>query len=167
MNPTDPYPLLARFNRWVNRRFYGLLAGLDDAERKRDRRAFFGSIHHTLNHLLVVDRLWLDRLQGRSNEIRGLDQVLHEDFGELREARERMDERIIGYVEGLDAAALARPLRYEFISGSVAETPVHLLLITLFNHQTHHRGQIHALMTQAGLKPSDSDVIDYLEDGGS
>ena len=152
MNPTDPYPLLA---------------ALEDAERKRDRRVFFGSIHDTLNHLLVVDQLWLDRLQGRINEIRALNQVLYEDFDALRAARERMDERIIRYVEGLDAAALARPLRYGFISGTEAETPVHLLLITLFNHQTHHRGQIHALMTQAGLKPPDSDVIDYLADGGS
>jgi uncharacterized damage-inducible protein DinB len=167
MNPTDPYPLLARFNRWVNRRYYALLAALADAERKRDRRAFFGSIHNTLNHLLVVDQLWLDRLQGRSNEIRALNQVLYEDFDALRAARERMDERIIRYVEGLDAAALARSLRYEFISGAAAETPLHLLLVTLFNHQTHHRGQIHALMTQAGLKPPDSDVIDYLDEGGS
>lgn len=167
MRPTDPYPTLARFNRWVNRRQYALLASLDDAERKRDRRAFFGSIHHTLNHLLVVDRLWLDRLEGRVNELRGLDQVLHEDFAELREARERMDERIIGYVDGLDAAALARPLRYKFISGTEAETPLYLLLITLFNHQTHHRGQVHALMTQAGLRPAGADVIDYLDEDGA
>ena len=164
MRPTDPYPTLARFNRWVNRRHYAQLAALDDAERKRDRRAFFGSIHNTLNHLLVVDQLWLDRLEGRSNEIRGLNEVPHEDFDALREARERMDERIIQYVDGLDAAALSRPLRYKFISGTAAETPLYLLLVTLFNHQTHHRGQVHALMTQAGLRPPDSDVIDFLDE---
>ena len=77
-----------------------------------------------------------------------------------------MDERIIRYVEGLDAAALARPLRYSFVSGAEAETPVHVVLITLFNHQTHHRGQIHALLTQAGIRPPDSDIIDYLDEGG-
>jgi uncharacterized damage-inducible protein DinB len=164
MKPTDPYPTLARFNRWVNRRHYGVLAGLADAERKRDRRAFFGSIHNTLNHLLVVDQLWLDRLQHRTNAIRGLDQVLHEDFALLREAREGMDKRLIAYVDGLDPAALARPLRYRFVSGAEAETPVHLILATLFNHQTHHRGQVHALMTQAGLRPPDCDVIDFLDD---
>jgi len=165
MGPTDPYPLLARFNRWVNRRFYGLVEPLGDLERKRDRGAFFGSIHNTLNHLLVVDILWLDRLEGRRNNIRGLGQVLHEDFATLREARAAMDERIIGYVEGLDAAALARPHRYSFVSGAEAETPVHVILMTLFNHQTHHRGQIHALLTQAGIRPPDSDVIDYLDEG--
>lgn len=167
MRPTDPYPTLARFNRWVNRRQYALLETLDDAERKRDRRAFFGSIHNTLNHLLVVDQLWLDRLQRRTNGIRGLDEVLHQDFAGLRAARERMDERLIAYVDGLDAATLARPVRYKFISGTEAETPLHLLLITLFNHQAHHRGQIHALMTQAGLRPADADIIDYLDDGGT
>ena len=167
MRPTDPYPTLARFNRWVNRRQYALLETLDDAERRRDRRAFFGSIHNTLNHLLVVDQLWLDRLQRRTNGIRGLDEVLHQDFAGLRAARERMDERLIDYVDGLDAAALARPVRYQFISGTEAETPLHLLLITLFNHQAHHRGQIHALMTQAGLRPADADIIDYLDDGGT
>ena len=167
MGPTDPYPLLGRFNRWVNRRFYALADGLGDADRKRDRGAYFGSIHNTLNHLLVVDRLWLDRLEGRSNDIKGLDEVLHADFAALRAAREAMDERIIRYVAGLDAAALARPLRYKFFSGTEAETPVHLVLITLFNHQTHHRGQLHALFTQAGIRPPDSDIIDYLDEGGS
>jgi uncharacterized damage-inducible protein DinB len=166
MGPTDPYPLLARFNRWVNRRFYALAEGLGDAERKRDRGAFFGSIHNTLSHLLVVDRLWLDRLEGSSNEIRGLDEVPYADFAELRAARAAMDERIIRYVDGLDAAALARPHRYRFISGTEAQTPVHLILITLFNHQTHHRGQIHAMFTQAGVRPPDSDVIDYLAEAG-
>lgn len=166
MRPTDPYPLLARFNRWVNRRFYALAEGLGDAERKRDRGVFFGSIHNTLNHLLVVDRIWLDRLESRTNEIRGLDEVPYADFAELSAAREAMDARLIRCVEGLDPAALARPHRYKFVSGAEAETPVHLILITLFNHQTHHRGQVHALFTQAGLRPPDSDIIDYLDEGG-
>jgi uncharacterized damage-inducible protein DinB len=166
MDPTDPYPLLARFNRWVNRRFYGLMAGLPDAERKRDRGAFFGSIHNTLNHLLVVDRLWLDRLEGRSNDIARLDTVLHDGFEPLAAERATVDERLIAYVDGLDATALAKPLRYRFISGTEAETPLHLVLITLFNHQTHHRGQVHALLTQLGMRPADSDIIDYLDDPG-
>lgn len=167
MNPTDPYPLLARFNRWVNRRFYALIATLPEAELKRDRRAFFGSIHGTLNHLLVVDRLWLDRLEGKSNTIRSLDEVLHAAFDALAAERAAMDERLIAHVDGLDAAALARPLRYRFISGAEAETPVHLVLMTLFNHQAHHRGQTHALMTQAGLRPPASDIIDYLAETGA
>lgn len=166
MGPTDPYPLLARFNRWVNRRFYGLVAGLPEAEQKRDRGAFFRSIHNTLNHLLVVDRLWLDRLEGRSNDIAGLDTVLHDELGPLAAERAAVDERLIAYVDGLDAATLAKPLRYRFISGAEAETPLHLVLITLFNHQTHHRGQIHALLTQLGVRPPDSDIIDYLDDPG-
>lgn len=164
MNPTDPYPLLARFNRWVNRRFYDLAASLPEAERKRDRQAFFGSIHNTLNHLLVVDRLWLDRLEGKSNAIRGLDEVLHDAFEPLAAERGAVDERLIAYIDGLDAAGLAKPLRYRFISGAEAETPLHLVLITLFNHQTHHRGQVHVLLTQAGLRPPDSDIIDYLDE---
>ncbi|MFW5926109.1 MAG: DinB family protein, partial [Myxococcota bacterium] len=101
MNPTDHYRALARYNTWMNQRIYGLCADrLDDAARKRDEGAFFGSIHGTLNHLLLADRAWMRRFtgdrdkfasrdgEGRVIEIRALDQELYADFAELRRQRE-------------------------------------------------------------------------------
>lgn len=160
----NEFPMLARFNQWVNRRFYDHCAKLSDEEFRRDRQAFFGSIHNTLNHLLVVDRLWLDRIEGVENNIRALNQILYEDFGELRVAREKEDEHIVEIVDSMDEARLKQILAYTLISGATGETPIHLILITLFNHQTHHRGQVHTMLTQAGIRMPGSDIIDYLDD---
>jgi uncharacterized damage-inducible protein DinB len=160
----NPYPTLARFNRWVNGRHYECCARLSDGERKRDRHAYFGSIHNTLNHLLVVDRLWLNRMEGKPNGIAALDQILFADFEEMRRARAAEDDRLVALVDGRDEAALAGEVAYRFTSGAPAATPLHQILMTLFNHQTHHRGQVHAMLTQAGIRPPDCDVIDFLEE---
>src|SRR4051794_30228644 len=71
---------LARYNAWANERLYAACGELADTERKAPRPAFFGSIHRTLNHLLVGDRVWLSRLAGEAHGIASLDQELYEDF---------------------------------------------------------------------------------------
>jgi uncharacterized damage-inducible protein DinB len=86
--------MLARYNALANRRLYEACARLGGAERKKERPAFFGSIHGTLNHVLVGDRIWLARFGGEGTPSTGLDAVLYEDFDELRRAREHEDERI-------------------------------------------------------------------------
>lgn len=160
-------PLMARFNGWANERLYGAVAQLPEAERKRDRKAFFGSIHNTLNHLLVVDRLWCGRIAGVEHGIRSLDQILYADFDSLRAARKVEDERLIALVDGLDEAQLAAPTSYRRIIGDgEARTRRDHILITLFNHQTHHRGQVHAMLTQADIVPPPLDVIFYLDEIG-
>lgn len=161
----NEFPLLARFNRWVNARYYACCATLSDAERRRERGAFFGSIHRTLNHILVVDRLWLGRIEGAASGIASLDQILYDDFDDLRSARAHEDERLIAFVDGLTSQELERVVRYRFIDGTPAATPLHLIFVTLFNHQAHHRGQVHALLTQTGAQVPGSDVIDFLLEG--
>lgn len=157
------FPMLARFNAWANERLYGSCAELDDGERKRDRKAFFGSIHHTLNHLLVVDRLWLGRIEGVDSGIVSLDQVLYDDFEALRQARRREDARIVAVVDGIPETRLPQKIAYRRMSAArdLQEKPLEILLITLFNHQTHHRGQIHTLLTQAGIDPPALDIINF------
>ena len=131
---------------------------------RADRRVYFGSVHHTLNHLLVVDRLWTGRIEGIDRGIRALDQILYDDFAALRDARREEDARLIDLVERLGEARLEQPVRYQRMIGTgVVEARAGDLLLTLFNHQTHHRGQIHALLTQAGIVPPPLDVIFYLE----
>ncbi len=160
-------PLMARFNRWANTRVYACVAGLDEEAYRRDRGAFFGSIHHTLNHLLVVDRLWTARIQDRESGIESLDQILFDDFESLKAAREEEDDRFIALVGGLSDAELEAPVRYRRIIGDgVEEARAGHILITLLNHQTHHRGQVHAMLTQAGVTPPPLDVIFYLDEIG-
>ena len=110
------FDMLARYNAWANRRLYDAAAKLSDADYRADRGAFFKSVHGTLNHLLVGDRIWMRRFTGQGEAPTRLDAILHEDFGELRAAREAEDARILGYVEGLNESDLAGRLRYRTIS---------------------------------------------------
>ncbi len=158
-------PLLAGYNRWANERVYQACSVLTDESYRQDRGAFFGSIHNTLNHLLVVDRIWLGRLLGQATpELVGLNQCLHDDFAALRTDRSAEDQRLIDVVESLDETALGELVTYRFVDGRSAATPRHLILITLFNHQTHHRGQVHTMLTQAGVDVPPLDIIVYAND---
>lgn len=158
------FPMLARFNAWANERLYASCAELADAERKRERKAFFGSIHHTLNHLLVVDRLWLGRIEGMDSGIESLDQVLYDDFEALRQARRREDARIVAVVDGIPESRLQQKIAYRRMSAAKdrQEKSLEILLITLFNHQTHHRGQVHNMLSQAGIEPPALDIINFM-----
>ena len=160
-------PLMARFSAWVNRRLYESVSRLPDDAYRADRGAYFGSVHRTLNHLLAVDRLWLGRIEGLEHGIEILDQILHDDFETLRHACEAEDRRLVGLVDGLDEARLSEPVTYERMIGTGRETVrTDHILITLLNHRTHHRGQVHAMLTQAGIEPAPWDVVFYLEEVG-
>ncbi|MDP6774546.1 MAG: DinB family protein, partial [Rhodospirillales bacterium] len=113
----NQFSLMARFGGWANERLYGAVSGLSEDAYRKDGGAFFGSIHNTLNHLLVVDRLWTGRIEGRDRGITALDQILHDDFSSLREARTAEDRRLIDEVDGLSDAALERPVTYRRIIG--------------------------------------------------
>src|SRR5271155_2581424 len=96
--------MFGKYNAWANQRLCDAAAGLSDADYRRDRGAFFKSMHGTLNHLLVTDRIWMQRFTGGGTAPDRLDAILFEDLGALREAREAEDRRIVAYVEGLDEA---------------------------------------------------------------
>ena len=163
----EHFRLLAGFNAWANERIYDSVALLTDEAYRSPRGAFFGSIHNTLNHLLVVDRLWTGRIAGIDRDIRALDQILHENFDALRAARRLEDSRLVDLAEGLDPEALERLVRYQRIIGDGdEEARVGHILATLFNHQTHHRGQVHVLLTQADVVPPPLDVIYFLDEIG-
>ena len=150
---------LAEYNAWANRRIYEACAQLSDAERKAVRPCFFGSIHRTLNHILVGDRLWLSRLTGGDSGFISLDQELYSDFGELRAARVTEDERLIGVVGSYDEAELAGVLSYRSTEGEERRLPLIQILGHVFNHQTHHRGQVHALLSGTAVAPPSLDLI--------
>ena len=153
---------LAAYNRWSNVRLYDACAGLGDAARKQDRGAYFSSIHNTLNHILVGDRAWLDRVEGIDTGPVTLDAVLFDDFDALRQARAAEDDRIDRVLMGLDETRMAGDLSYRNVAGESHRTPLHLVLTHLFNHQTHHRGQVHGMLSQAGASPPELDLIYYV-----
>jgi uncharacterized damage-inducible protein DinB len=159
--------LMARFNAWANDRLYGCVAGLSEEAYRKDRKAYFGSIHNTLNHLLVVDRLWTCRLKGTDHGIKSLDQILYNDFDSLRAARQAEDQALVALVDGLSEEGLQSPVTYRRMIGEGTHTTRRdHILITLYNHQTHHRGQVHAMLTQQGIDPPPLDVIYLLEELG-
>lgn len=150
---------LAQYNAWANWRIYEACAQLVDDERKAPRACFFGSIHRTLNHILLGDRLWLSRLTARESGIGRLDQELYSDFDELRAARVTEDERLIGVVGSYDEAELAGALSYRSTEGEDKRVPLIQILGHVFNHQTHHRGQVHALLSGTAVAPPSLDLI--------
>jgi len=151
---------MARYNRWMNERVYGHCENLSDAERKTDRGAFFRSVHGTLNHLLLGDRLWLGRFLAREFRVTTLADELYGDFSELRRERARTDAEILEWVETLDEKRLAAPLKFRSIVGNRDRSfPLWFAVQHFFNHQTHHRGQVTTLLMQSGVDPGVTDLM--------
>lgn len=157
---TDQARAMAAYNRWMNERLYAVCERLSDGERRRDRGAFFKSIHGTLDHLLLADRLWLGRFLGEPFHADALDQQLYEEFHELWVERRKTDVRIVQWANGLSDDILAGELCY---TGMVNPAPrrcaMWVAVTHFFNHQTHHRGQLTTLLTQCGLAYGVTDLI--------
>jgi uncharacterized damage-inducible protein DinB len=170
MNATERYRMFAGYNAWANERLYAAAARLSDADYRADRGAFFKSMHGTLNHLLVGDRIWMRRFTGEGPAPMQLDAILFNDLAFLHEARRTEDQRIAGYVEGLDEATLDGEFTYRTITNPTTITqPLAPALDHFFNHQTHHRGQAHCLLTSISgreLAPS-LDLILFQRETGS
>ncbi len=142
------YSMFAGYNAWCNARLYAAAAAVPDAEYRADRGAFFRSLHGTLNHLLVGDRIWMHRFTGGGDLPKSLDAILCNELAALRAAREVEDARIIRYIDGLSEDDLSGTIRYRtFVNPAIIEQPLAPALDHFFNHQTHHRGQAHALLS--------------------
>ncbi len=155
--------LRAEHNQWVNQRLYDVVATLSDEDYFADRGAFFGSIHNTLNHILLGDTIWMHRIDGQGEIPKGgLDAVLHDTFAATRAAREELDARIIASVDALDEAALAAPVRFKARNGDDVAIATDLMVANLFNHEVHHRGQVHAMLTGLGKEVPPLDFFPFL-----
>jgi len=153
VNVANHFQLLARYNTLANQRIYETCDRLSDGERKQIRPAFFKSIHGTLNHIMVSDRIWLARFAGKTIPSTGLDAILYADFHELWQVRITEDERIESFAANIEDEFLQGTIQYVNNQGKKYDDPVFLLVAHFFNHQTHHRGQIHDLLTQTNVKP--------------
>lgn len=152
---------MAAYNAEMNRRVYGAALRLPDAERRADRGVFWRSIHGTLNHILWGDRTWLARFglgSPPAGPIADSDRLIAE-FDALRAARQAFDAEIVAWAAALEPAALTGDLRWW--SGAMGRDmvkPRALCVVQIFNHQTHHRGQVHALLTRAGEATGATDL---------
>lgn len=174
MGLAEQYRALAAYNYWMNERLYALCATLSDEDRKRDLKAFFGSIHSTLNHLLLADRRWLRRLVGDPNAFpsldaqgipiqeTSLDQILYEDFDTLKRERETTDRAIMAWADGVDDVRLYGTMTYSTIGGHEMSHAVWVAATQVFNHQTHHRSQVITLLTQLGHSFGVTDFLQFM-----
>jgi uncharacterized damage-inducible protein DinB len=152
---------MARYNSWQNENLYSAADRLSDEARRQDRGAFFGSIHATLNHVLWADELWISRFAAMPRTSAGIAEstALRAGWDDLRRDRAEFDRRIVTWADGLDDDWLAQD--HSYYSGAVKREivkPRWVLVTHFFNHQTHHRGQVHCMLTQAGVRPGDTDL---------
>ena len=147
MKTTDSFRQLGAYNRWANSRQYAAAPDLSEQGYRLHIGVFFGTLHGTLNHLLLTDRLWLKRLTGEGDHPIRLEEILYEDRSALTRARIAEDNRLIAVVDKYDEAALADLHSYKTTSGMPQSQVLADILLHLFNHQTHHRGQAHTCLS--------------------
>lgn len=177
MSSLDHFRLMAPYNAWMNTKIYDTAERLTSEELGRDRGAFFGSILGTLNHLVASDLIWFGRLAAHPPfagriDLAGLPQptglrfIVSEDLARLRPVRERLDRLIVGFVDGLSETDIAGTLDYRRTDGTPQRKLLSSVLSHIFNHQTHHRGQVTTLLSQAGVDVGITDLLALIPDAG-
>ena len=152
---------MARYNRWQNENLYGAANTLGDTARRQERGSFFGSIHATLSHILWADQLWMSRLSDWQKPDSGISSStdMFDDWNVLGTERAAADQKFITWADNAEQADIDGDLHW--YSGAMGQDMVQakaICIMQVFNHQTHHRGQVHAMLTAAGAKPDDTDI---------
>ena len=168
----DNYRFLSRYNRWMNQRLYAACEALTDAERKQERGAFFSSVHHTLTHLVMADKMWLQRFAAQGSVFAELPAALlampegadyssdlHPDWQDLRQTRDALDAAVELWLADMSPDFLLSTMRYANTKGVQRAHPAWQAMTHFFNHQTHHRGQVTTLLAQAGVDMGVTDLI--------
>jgi uncharacterized damage-inducible protein DinB len=170
MSQKQNFQLLAIYNQWINEKVFAASAKLDSSILVQDSGAFFKSILGTLNHILVADILWLKRFADHPAKFQSLDYVrsvadpkeltdiLFESLEPLTQARNKMDTMIIAFLEEVSEEDLESVLSYKNVKGDPFQRKLSWLLMHLFNHQTHHRGQVTTLLFQRGIDVGVTDL---------
>ena len=158
MDLLDGFRMLAGYNRIANERIYEQCSQLEPEEYLLARSGSFGSVHGLLNHVLLGDRIWMSRFAGAGNTTPPLNSVLHERFADLRSARREEDARIVAFFETANSDFLQRQIPYINNQGKSYVESASVAVLHFFNHQTHHRGQIHVMLSQTPVKPPSLDL---------
>jgi len=158
MDLRNHFRMLARYNRIANERLYEKCAQLSDAEYRKQRQGSFGSIHGLLNHILRGDRIWMSRFEGGGHTTPALNTVLFDDFCALRAARAEQDAHIESFFAGLSEDFAGVSYRYVNSEGKDYVETAPVAFSHFFNHQTHHRGQVHVMLSQTNVTPPSLDL---------
>ena len=160
MTTVQIFKVQAQYNRWMNEHFYGLCDTISDEKRKRDMGAFFNSVHGTLNHLLLGDKIWMSRFLQTSFEIESLDQELYSDYGELKKERKIVDKEIFDYINSLNEKVIEGLISFtSHVQKARRKFVLRDCLLHFFHHQTHHRGQLSTLISQLGIDIGVTDLM--------
>jgi uncharacterized damage-inducible protein DinB len=158
MDTLHLFQMLARYNREANQRLYAACEQISDEEYRRQRAGSFGSIHALLNHILLGDRIWMSRFAGGGQTTPPLNTVLFDDFCALRSAREQEDTAMEAFFRSADSAFLSKSFSYTNSRGRHCIDAAIPSVLHMFNHQTHHRGQVHVMLSQTGTQPPSLDM---------
>lgn len=170
MSLASDFQLMARYNQWMNGRLYATAGAMDAADLRADRGAFFGSILATLDHILAADAHWLSRFAASFPQLASLEPlrrrplpelvrgITFPDLARLREDRDAMDEVLVRFTHEATDATYACPMRYVNSAGEAYTREAGLVLRHVFNHQTHHRGQVTTLFSQCGMDVGVTDL---------
>ena len=159
MIDTEYCRLMATYNSWMNRKVYAVCVALPESDLYKDRGAFFKSIYLTLNHIAYADLAFLSRFTGDPTKVPALAEDLFGSFAALQTERQRLDDRLAQWADSLTAEWLARSLTYTSKVDGRARTVPHWVLVShIFNHQTHHRGQVTTMLTQLGRDIGGTDI---------
>ncbi len=157
MNTVLPYRSMAYNNAWANHRLLTACLGLSPDAFAAPRTGFFPSLRATLNHILIIDRFYVDAMEGGTLGLAAFaDPEPYGEVGALRDAQAEVDGRLIAVVESLDTASLERIVSVHR-GASVQRERMHRLLLHLFQHQIHHRGQAHAMLSGTSVSPPQLD----------
>ncbi len=154
----------ARYNEWANNRLYNALKSMTDSERREDRKAFFRSIHNTMNHILLADLLYRQRLEKKPITFNSLDEIVHEDFEDLENAHRSNDKWYSELCMGLTEKDLDSDFSFKAVGMDKDEyyaLPLKVCLTNLFQHQIHHRGQVHHMISHANYDPPPLDIVKF------
>jgi uncharacterized damage-inducible protein DinB len=158
MDSLDVFRTLARYNKVANARLYEQCGKLEHAEYRRERAGSFGSIHALLNHTLLGDRIWMSRFAGGGSTTPPLNTILFETFAELSAARSEQDAGIESFFANVDDGFVSRSLSYTNSLGKDCTDSAPHAVLHFFNHQTHHRGQVHVMLSQTEVRPPSLDM---------
>ena len=159
MFPKTYFELMAEYNLWMDGKIYDVCLNIPDDDRKKDMGAFFKSIHSTLNHIYFGDLAWIERLRDNKFTPREIGVDLFDNFENLRAAQEKMDSEILDWARSLTPVVLNETFDYiSNVNNFSRKLPVWVLTTHMFNHQTHHRGQVTTLIKQLGYDPGVTDI---------
>lgn len=154
------FVMMANYNAWANARVFRMAGTLPRELYHKEVGAYFKSLHGTLNHVLVGDQIWMRRLTGLGSHPKKLNAILFDDLPALHAARVREDGQILDFVQGLAEPAFGESCDYQTLNGTPQRQLRRDILAHVFNHQTHHRGQAHAILTLLGI--SEPEPLDLL-----